>query len=364
MKKTRLNEYHQKLGAKMIEFFGWEMPVEFKGIIAEHLAVRTQAGLFDVSHMGEIIISGRDALAFIQHLTPNDASRLAQNQAQYTALTTPQGTFVDDMLVYCFSPEKYFLVVNASNSDKDYAWILNHKAGFDVMVENASDAYTQLALQGPYSQQILQPLTGINLAEMRSFWFAQGKVSGVEALVSRTGYTGEDGFEIYTLSPNPGILWETILKQGKEYGILPIGLGARDTLRLEAKLMLYGNDIDETTTVLEADLKWVVKFKKGDFLGRDVLQRQLDEGLRRKIVGFELLEKGIARPHYPVFTKGEKVSAVTSGTFSPYLKKSIGLTYLPLEQTEIGTEFEVGIRDKRVKAKVIPTPFYKRADKA
>jgi len=364
MKKTRLNEYHQKLGAKMIEFFGWEMPVEFKGIIAEHLAVRTHAGLFDVSHMGEIIISGKDALAFIQHLTPNDASRLAQNQAQYTALTTPQGTFVDDMLVYCLSPEKYFLVVNASNSDKDYAWILNHKAGFDVTVENASDAYTQLALQGPYSQQILQPLTDINLAEMRPFWFAQGKVSGVEALVSRTGYTGEDGFEIYTISQTPGILWEAVLKQGKDYGILAIGLGARDTLRLEAKLMLYGNDIDETTTVLEADLKWVVKFKKGDFLGRDVLQKQLDEGLRRKIVGFELLEKGIARPRYPVFIKGETESQVSSGTFSPYLKKSIGLAYLPLEQTEIGTEFEIGIRDKRVKAKVIPTPFYKRADKA
>ena len=347
----------------MIEFFGWQMPVEFRGLIEEHLAVRQKAGLFDVSHMGEIHVVGKDALSFVQFLTPNDASRLGPNQAQYTALTTPQGTFVDDLLVYCLNPEKFLLVVNAANTDKDYKWIVDHKGSFEVMIENASDQYSQLALQGPRAVDILQGLTDINLSEMRTFWASWGKVSGVEALVSRTGYTGEDGFEIYTLAPDPGTLFEEILDRGKDFGILPVGLGARDTLRLEAKLMLYGNDIDETTTVLEADLKWIVKFKKGDFLGRDILARQLEEGIKKKIIGFELLEKGIPRPHYPVFIQGEKVGEVTSGTFSPYLKKNIGLAYLPIDWTEIGKEFEIGIRDRRVKAAVVPTPFYKRADK-
>ena len=360
MKRTRFYECHRKLEARLIEFFGWEMPVEYRGIIEEHLAVRQQAGLFDVSHMGEIIVSGRDALALVQHLTPNDAGRLALNQAQYTALTTPQGTFVDDMLVYCLAPDRYLLVVNAANVDKDYAWVVDHRASFDVTVENASDRYSQLALQGPEAVDILQPLTDVNLAEMKPFWAATGKVAGVDALVSRTGYTGEDGFEIYTVSPEPAVIWDEILAGGRDRGVLPIGLGARDTLRLEAKLMLYGNDIGDTTTVLEADLKWIVKFKKGDFLGRDVLVRQLEQGIKRKIVGFELVEKGIPRPHYPVYVQCQKAGEVTSGTFSPYLKKSIGLTYLPVEQAEIGTGIEVGIRDKRLKATVVPTPFYKR----
>ena len=364
MKQTRLNALHKKLGAKMIEFFGWEMPLEFKGIIDEHIAVRTRAGLFDVGHMGEILITGKDALAFVQHLTPNDAGRLAPNQVQYTALTTPQGTFVDDMLVYCQGSERYFLVVNASNSDKDFVWIRDHAKGFDVKVENQSDAWSQLALQGPRAQEILQPLAPLSLAEIKYFWATTGSVAGVECLVSRTGYTGEDGFEIYTLSDRPDTIAEAILAGGEKFGILPIGLGARDTLRLEAKLPLYGNDIDDTTTVLEADLKWIVKFKKGDFLGRAVLEKQLAEGLRRKLVGFDLVERGIARPHYLVFVKGAQVSQVASGTFAPFLKKAIGTAYLPIDATEIGTEFEVGIRDKRVRAKVIPTPFYKRPDKA
>jgi len=363
MKKTRFYECHKALGGRMIEFFGWEMPVEFKGIIEEHMAVRTAAGLFDVSHMGEIIVRGKDALAFVQHLTPNDAGRLALNQAQYTALTTPQGTFVDDMLVYCLSPEEYLLVVNAANTDKDFGWVAAHQAGFDVSVENASEDYSQIALQGPKAQEILQPLTGINLAGMKIFWAERGRVAGIDALVSRTGYTGEDGFEVYTTSAQPAAILEEIMKAGRPLGLLPIGLGARDTLRLEAKLMLYGNDIDDTTTVLEADLKWIVKFKKGDFLGRDVLEKQLTEGIKRKIVGFELIEKGIPRPHYPVFADGQKAGQVTSGTFSPFLRKSIGLVYLPVELTGIGTEVEVGIRDKKVKAKVVSTPFYKRGGK-
>jgi glycine cleavage system T protein (aminomethyltransferase) len=362
MKRTRFYEAHRALGGRMIEFFGWEMPVEFKGIIEEHLAVRRAAGLFDVSHMGEIIVRGRQALAFVQHLTPNDAGRLAVQQVQYTALTTPQGTFVDDMLVYCLSPEKYLLVVNAANTDKDYAWVTAHRMGFDVEVENASDRYSQLALQGPKAQAILQPLTEINLEGMKSFWSAWGMVAGIEALVSRTGYTGEDGFEIYTKSDSPRVLLDEIMRSGQPYGLLPIGLGARDTLRLEAKLMLYGSDIDDRTTVLEADLKWIIKFKKGDFLGREVLEKQLAEGIRRKIVGFELTEKGIPRPHYPVYSGGQSVGLVTSGTFSPFLKKSIGLVYLPVEITAVGTEIEVGIRDKKVKGKIVPTPFYKRAE--
>ncbi len=361
MKQTRLNAHHRRLGAKMIEFFDWEMPVEFKGIIDEHLAVRRHAGLFDVSHMGEIVISGRDALAFVQFLTPNDVARLDIGQVQYTALTTAKGTFVDDMLVYRLADEKYLLVVNASNVEKDYAWILHQEAPFAVQVENRSDDYSQLALQGPDAEKILQPLTDIPLSDMKSFWSRRGKVVEIEALVSRTGYTGEDGFEIYTLSNDPGIIWEAILDQGKSRGILPIGLGARDTLRLEAKLMLYGNDIDETTTVLEADLKWIIKFNKGDFLGRKALEKQLSEGVRRRITGFELVDKGIARPHYPVFVNGKEISVVSSGTFSPFLKKSIGLAYLPVEFTPFGTELEIGIRDKRAKAKVIPTPFYKRS---
>ncbi len=363
MKRTRFYSSHKKLNSRMIEFFGWEMPVEFSGIIEEHLAVRTAAGLFDVSHMGEILIRGKDALALVQFLTPNDASRLSPFQIQYSALTTAQGTFVDDLLVYCLGPEEYLLVVNAANTDKDYAWIVAHRAGFDADVENASDRYSQLALQGPRAEEILQPLTDVRLPDLKRFWSRIGKVAGVEALVSRTGYTGEDGFEIYTTAPEPAVLWDEILRQGNPHGLLPVGLGARDTLRLEANLMLYGNDIDETTTVLEADLKWIVKFKKGDFLGREALETQLSEGITRKIVGFELLEKGIPRPHYPVFVMGQKEGDVTSGTYSPYLRKSIGLVYLPTEHAEIGAAVEVGIRDKRVAGVVVSTPFYRRETK-
>jgi aminomethyltransferase len=351
MKKTRFNELHRAMGGRMIEFFGWEMPVDFKGIIEEHMAVRTAAGLFDVSHMGEILVQGKDALA----------GRLAPYQIQYSALTTTRGTFVDDILVYCLSPEEYLLVVNAANTDKDYAWVTAHLAGFDVSVQNASDHYSQLALQGPRAQEILQPLTDIDLAGLKSFWADRGKVAGVDALVSRTGYTGEDGFEIYTTSERPAVMLEEIMRAGEPRGLLPIGLGARDTLRLEAKLMLYGNDIDETTTVLEADLKWIIKFKKGDFLGRDVLEKQLADGVRRKLVGFELIERGIPRPHYRVFAGGHEAGQVTSGTFSPFLKKSIGLVYLPVEFTGVGTEIEIGIREKKTKAKVVLTPFYKRS---
>jgi len=362
MKRTRLYPAHEKAGAKLVEFFGWEMPIEYSGILQEHMAVRQKAGLFDVSHMGEIVISGNHALDFVQYLTPNDASRLDENKAQYSALTTPDGTFVDDLLVYYLDENVYLLVVNAANSDKDYQWILDHKNGYDVEVHNLSDDYTQVALQGPEAQKILQPLTDIDLEDIPGFGVARGKVGGVEALVSRTGYTGEDGFEIYTRAQDPEKIWDVILEEGKSFGLLPIGLGARDTLRLEARLMLYGNDIDETTTVLEAGMRWLVKFKKGDFLGREALLKQKEEGILRKIIGFELLGKGIARPHYPVYVGDEEVSKVRSGSFSPFFHKSIGLTYLPVEYTEIGSEFAIDIRGKSVKAKVVPTPFYKREE--
>jgi aminomethyltransferase len=360
MQFTKLHSSHKKLGGKMIEFFGWEMPVEYSGLIDEHMAVRTSAGLFDVSHMGEILISGDQALDFVLYLTPNNVARLTPNKAQYTALTTPQGTFIDDLLVYCLNEQRYLLVVNAANADKDYQWVIDHKDGFNVTVENQSASYTQLAIQGPKALEILQPLTGIELAEMKTFQAAHGSVAEVGALVSRTGYTGEDGFEIYTQSENPEKIWDAILERGKAFGLLPVGLGARDTLRLEATLMLYGNDINDTTTVLEAGLSWLVKFKKGDFLGREALLKQKEEGLQKKLAGFEVLGKGIARPHYPVFVQGEKTSEVTSGTYAPYLKKSIGLAYLPIRFTEIDTVIEIEIRGKRVEAKVVPLPFYKR----
>jgi len=361
MKTTRLHSCHVRLKARMIDFFGWEMPVEYSGIIDEHMGVRQRAGLFDVSHMGEIIVSGPQALDLVQHLTPNNAARLEPGRAQYSALTTPQGTFIDDLLVYCLAEGRYLLVPNAANTDKDWAWIQSHAAGFDAETVNASDDYTQIALQGPKSEAILQPLTEIGLSGMKPFHFAEGAVAGEKTLVSRTGYTGEDGFEIYTLSKSPDRIWDAILDSGRPHGLRPVGLGARDTLRLEAALMLYGNDIDETTTVLEANLGWLVKFQKGDFLGREALARQKETGIRRQICGIEIQDRGIARSHYPVYVDGQRTGEITSGTFSPYLKKSIALTYLPVESSEVGTEVEVEVRGRRHIARVVPTPFYKRS---
>lgn len=361
MKRTRLNQRHKELGGKMIDFFGWEMPIQFSGVIPEHLAVRNKAGLFDVSHMGELLVEGSQALDLIQFLTPNDASRLKPGKAQYTALTTQKGTFVDDMVVYCLEEgTKYLIVVNAANEERDYAWVRRHSHDYEAEVENHSADYTQIALQGPQALEILNPLTNIQLEEMKPFRFQWGKILDEQVLISRTGYTGEDGFEIYTVSPRPDKIWDLILEKGKSAGVVPVGLGARDTLRLEACLMLYGNDIDETTSVLEAGLGWLVKFDKGDFLGKEDLLKEKENGVSRKLVGFEVIGRGIARPHYPVYIEDKKVSEVNSGTYSPYLKKSIGLTYLPVECTQLGTEFEVGIRNKKVKAKVVPTPFYKR----
>jgi aminomethyltransferase len=362
LKKTALNDAHRKLGGRMIDFGGWDMPVQYPaGTIEEHMAVRAAVGLFDVSHMGEIEIRGPQALELVQRLTTNDAGKLEDGQAQYSALTYPEGTFVDDILVHRFAPDHYFLCVNASNSDKDLAWIDGHAIDYDAEATNVSANYTQLAIQGPKALETLQPLTGVPLHEIKYYWFARGEVDGVPAIIARTGYTGEDGFEIYFDPDESDRVWNKILESGEPRGILPCGLAARNTLRLEAKMTLYGNDIDSATTVLEADLGWICKLNKGDFIGRDRLLRQKEEGLTRKLVGFEMTDKGVARDHYPIFIDDREAGVVTSGSFAPYLKKNIGLAYLPIEHTGVGTAFEVDVRGRRLAAQVVRTPFYKRS---
>jgi aminomethyltransferase len=360
LKKTPLNEVHRQLGARMVDFAGWDMPVQYAGPMPEHLAVRTKAGIFDVSHMGELEIKGSDAASALQRLTCNDINRLSISQCQYSALTTSMGSFIDDLLIYRMAADHFFLCVNASNQLKDYEWIRdNVRGGTEVLFR--SDDFAQLAIQGPKALEILLPLTRIDLTQMKYYWFSQGKFAGVDAIVSRTGYTGEDGFEIYCDPSNAAALWDRIMASGKPFGLEPAGLAARNTLRLEAKLLLYGNDMDETTTVLEADLGWICKLEKGDFIGRDELLRQRAEGLRRILVGFEVIERGIARDGYPVSIEGKIVGSVTSGSPAPFLKKNIGLAYLPIERRAAGTEFDVIIREKPVKSKVVPTPFYRRA---
>jgi aminomethyltransferase len=346
----------------MVEFGGWDMPVEYSGLSDEHLAVRTRAGLFDVSHMGEIEIAGRDALAAVQRITSNDASRLAVGQIQYSALTTPDGTFVDDVLTYRWADEHFLLVVNAGNIVKDFRWIAEHVSGFaDAAAVNTSSRYALLALQGPAAREVLQTLTGVNLGEMKYYWFATGEIAGVRGTISRTGYTGEDGFELFVPPASAERVWDAILQAGRGAGVVAAGLGARDTLRLEAAMRLYGNDMDETRTVLEADLGWIVGWKKENFLGADVLRRQKQDGVRQKLVGFEMLERAIARHGYDAFVNGQKAGVVTSGTQTPYLKKAVGLAYLPVEHSAAGQEFEVEVRGRRARAQVVPTPFYKRA---
>ncbi len=346
----------------MVPFAGWDMPVEYSGIVAEHLAVRERAGLFDVSHMGEIEIAGKDALAAVQRISSNDASKLQVGQAQYSGLMTERGTFVDDLLVYRLAPSHFLLVVNASNIEKDYAYIAEQiRPAGDAIAVDASSRYALLAIQGPKALEVLQPLTGVDLGSMKYYWFAHGEVAGVRATISRTGYTGEDGFEIFVPPQSADKVWLAILEAGRPFDVIPCGLGARDTLRLEASMRLYGNDIDDTTTALEADLGWIVGWKKDDFLGAPVLKAQKANGVDRKIVGFELLDRGIARHGYDAYVGGEKVGVVTSGTQTPFLKKAIGMAYLPVAHTAAGTEFDVDIRGRRTRARVVPMPFYKRA---
>ncbi|MEW6456747.1 MAG: glycine cleavage system aminomethyltransferase GcvT [Acidobacteriota bacterium] len=362
MKKTRLNRIIKASGAKMVEFAGWEMPVEFSGIIKEHLAVRERVGIFDVSHMGEIKITGSQALEFIQCITSNDASKLSIGKVQYSSLTLPNGCPVDDLLVYKIDDKEFMLVVNAANTDKDSNWIMKNKGKFDVEVRNESDSWNQLAIQGPKSEEILQKIVETDLSKIKYYWFEKTKIFEKDCIISRTGYTGEDGFEVYFKEDVEYAekIWSLILQNGKEHDIQPCGLGARDTLRLEARMCLYGNDIDETTTLLEADLEWIIKFEKGYFIGKDALLKQKEEGIKRKLVGFEVMDKMIARPHHPVYVDNTQISQVNSGSYAPYLKKNIGLLYLPVKFTQVGTEFEILIRDRKVKAIVVQTPFYKR----
>jgi glycine cleavage system T protein (aminomethyltransferase) len=363
LKKTPLNARHRASGAKMVPFGGWDMPVEYSGIVAEHMAVRERAGLFDVSHMGEIEIAGKDALAAVQRISCNDASKLSVGQAQYSGLLTTRGTFVDDLLVYRLAASHFLLVVNASHIAVDYAHIVEHiRPAGDAVAVDASSRYALLAVQGPRALEVLQPLTGVDLSSIRYYRCAHGEVAGVRATVSRTGYTGEDGFEMFVPPQSADRLWLSIVEAGKSVDLVPCGLGARDTLRLEASMRLHGNDIDETTTPLEADLGWIVGWNKPDFVGAEVVRRQRAEGVTRKIAGFEMLDRGIARPGYEVYVGGSRVGAVTSGTQTPYLKKAIGMTYLPVERATEGAEFDVDIRGRRSRARVVPMPFYKRRE--
>ncbi len=344
----------------MVEFAGWDMPVQYAGPMPEHLAVRNRAGIFDVSHMGEVEIKGPTAEETIQRVTCNDVRRLAIGQIHYSALITPKGTFVDDILVHRMGQNHFFLCVNASNQIKDYEWIRDHAvAGSDVVFR--SDDFSQIAVQGPRTLEILEPLTEVKLAAIGYYWFAWGKFAGVEALITRTGYTGEDGFELYIHPDHAEAIWLRIMESGERAGIQPAGLAARNTLRLEAKMALYGNDIDDTTTVLEADLGWICKLDKGDFIGRDVLLKQRAEGVSRRLIGFEMVGRGIARDHYPIDLDGQPCGHVTSGSPAPFLQKNIGLAYLPKDRCAVGTEFNVIVREKPVAARVVPTPFYKRA---
>jgi len=358
--KTALHACHREAGGRLVPFAGWEMPVQYRGVVEEHLAVRTRAGLFDVSHMGEIEIRGHRALALVQKLTSNDAGRLVDGQAQYSGLTTPSGCFVDDVLVHRMDGEAFLLVVNASNRDKDFSWIRSHAGGMEAEVEDVSDRTALIALQGPLAVQILTRLAGEEPSKLKRYRFLRGRMGRTEALIARTGYTGEDGFEIYLAPDEAPAIWNALLEAGRGDGLIPAGLGARDTLRLEAKMALYGNDIDETTSVLEADLGWIIGWEKGDFVGREALARQREEGTKRTLVGFELADRGIPRHGYPILVGGREAGAVTSGTMAPFLKKPIGLAYMPAGSERPGTRFEVVIRDKPVAAEVVPTPFYKR----
>jgi len=360
LKRTPLCEEHVAAKARMVDFGGWEMPVQYAGVIEEHLAVRSKAGLFDVSHMGEVDVRGREALAFVQHLITNDATKIANGQILYTPMCYTDGGIVDDLLVYRYDLEHFFLVVNASNTEKDYAWMQEQAQGFEVVLDNVSDKTAQLALQGPLAETILQRLSDIELAQIKYYWFQHGKVDGIPCLISRTGYTGENGFEIYFAPEAAPQLWRKILATGADEGVQPIGLGARDTLRFEARLPLYGNELGPEITPLEAGLGIFVKLNKEEFVGKEALLAQKEQGVLRKLVGLEMVEKGIARSHYPIQKNGEEVGFVTSGSFAPSLKKNVALGLIRADLAVLGNTLEVMIRGKEVKAEIIPTPFYKR----
>jgi aminomethyltransferase len=381
IRKTALNAVHRQMGAKMVEFNGWDMPVEYPaaigcGIINEHMAVRSGAGIFDVSHMGDIRLSGPQALAAVQHISINDASRLALGQAQYSALLYPQGTFVDDVIVHRFAEDNFLVVINAGTREKDFSWVHDNASQFDCQVENISDCYTQIAIQGPKAVELLQKLTDMDLSAIKQYWFAHGMLwlsensvrnDKLQVIFARTGYTGEDGFEIYVPSDEEtsARVWSAILAAGKEFGAVPCGLGARNTLRLEGRLPLYGHEISDTINVWEAGLDRFCKMEKPEFVGRAALDRAKAAGVKRTLVGLEMTERGIARDGYKVLDGGgREIGYVTSGSPAPFLKKNIALAYVPVEFGAIGTQVKVEIRGQGVGAVVVRTPFYKRPKKS
>jgi len=358
------------MGAKMVEFNGWDMPVEYSssgGIIAEHMAVRTGVGIFDVSHMGDIRLSGRDALAAVQHISMNDASRLAIGQAHYSALLYPQGTFVDDVIVHRLAEDDYLLVINAGTREKDFDWVRDNTSRFDCKVENLSDDFTQIAIQGPKGVNLLQKLTDADLSAVKFYWVVRGTVCGLKnILIARTGYSAEDGFEIYVPAEGAtsAMVWNRVLEAGKEFGAVACGLGARNTLRLEGSLSLYGHEISDTINVWEAGLGRFCKMEKPEFIGRAALEKAKALGMKRTLVGLEMVERGIARERYKVLDNdGREIGYVTSGSPAPFLKKNIALAYVPPEFATVGSTVKVEIRGQGVKAQVVLTPFYKRPRK-
>ena len=370
VRKTALNSVHRQMGAKMVDFNGWDMPVEYPsagGIIAEHNAVRTGVGIFDVSHMGDIRLAGPGALEAVQHLSMNDAARLAIGQAQYSALLYPQGTFVDDVIVHRLGEEEYLLVINAGTREKDFNWVRDNTRNFDCRVEHLSDDFTQIAIQGPKGVQLLQKLTDADLSKVKFYWVTRGTVCGLKnILIARTGYTGEDGFEIYIPSDEEtgARVWKEIFEAGKEFGVVPCGLGSRNTLRLESKLPLYGHEISDTINVWEAGLDKFCKMEKPDFIGRAALETAKSAGRKRTLVGLEMTERGIARDGYSVLRDDcQKIGYVTSGSYVPFLKKNVALAYVPPEFDAVGSTVKVEIRGQGVKAQVVLTPFYKRPKK-
>jgi len=367
------------MGAKMVEFNGWDMPVEYPasgGIMAEHNAVRASVGIFDVSHMGDIRLAGPGALAAVQHISMNDASRLAIGQAQYSALLYPEGTFVDDVIVHRLGEDEYLLVINAGTREKDFNWVLDNTRRFDCEIEHLSDDFTQIAIQGPKAVDLMQKMTDANLSAVKFYWVTRGMIVLSDksmrryldnTLIARTGYTGEDGFEIYVPSDEPTStwVWNRILEVGKEFGVLPCGLGARNTLRLEAKLPLYGHEISDTINVWEAGLDRFCKMEKPEFIGREALVRAKAEGVKKTLVGLEMIERGIARDGYKIWNEASvEIGYVTSGSPAPFLKKNIALAYVPLEHSALGSTVKVEIRGQGVRAQVVATPFYKRPKKS
>jgi aminomethyltransferase len=362
LKRTPLYEQHRALGARLVEFGGWEMPVQYSGILDEHQAVRTRAGLFDVSHMGEFKVEGQDALAFLQYLVPNDVTRLAIGQVLYTQLCMPDGNVIDDLLIYHLAEQHYMLVVNAANIEKDFSWVTGQAQHFqNVSVSNQSATTSLLALQGPRAIDILQPFTDIDLTAVRYYHSVSGVVDGVHCIVSRTGYTGEDGFELYCAPVDVVKLWNDLLEAGKLQGLLPAGLGARDTLRLEAGLCLYGHELDEHTNPLEARLGWTVKLnKEGNFIGRDALRAVKAQGPAKLLVGIELLERGVPRSGYAIFAGERQIGTLTSGAPGPTVQKNIGIGYVEPAEALVGNRVFIDIRGKRVAAQIVALPFYKR----